>query len=205
AVEPSTTRFYLSSNVFLDGGDPVLAGSRSVPGLAAGAASSGTTAVVLPTGISPGRYYLIAKADADDAAIETNENNNHALRAITTGPDLRVSTLSVAYTLTAGSSVPVSDTVTNQGAEAAGASTTRFYLSDNVFFDAGDMLLSGERAVPAVAAASSSTGTTLVTIPAGTPPGRYYLFGQADSDGVVDESYETNNASLRFVQVEAGS
>ena len=44
-----------------------LLGSRTVPDLDAGAASSGSTTVTIPSGVAPGLYYLIARADADNA------------------------------------------------------------------------------------------------------------------------------------------
>ena len=84
----STTRFYLSSNSVLDASDVVLAGARSVPALAGGAASTGSTSVTMPPTVSAGAYYIIAKADADDAVVETQEGNNTTARSITIGGDL---------------------------------------------------------------------------------------------------------------------
>ena len=86
------------------------------------------------------------------------------------GPDLSVSAMTVPYTIVAGSTVTVTETVLNQGAGAAGASTTRFYLSTNVTLDASDVVLDGSRVVLPLAAATASGGTTQVTIPAGTAP-----------------------------------
>ena len=48
ASGPSTTRYYLSLNGTKDAGDTLLTGSRAVPGLAAGASSSGTVTVTIP-------------------------------------------------------------------------------------------------------------------------------------------------------------
>ena len=98
----------------------------------------------------------------------------------------------------------MTETVLNQGAGAAGASTTRFYLSSNITLDAADVELNGSRGVPALTAAGSSGGTTQVTIPAGTTPGTYYFFVKADGDGAVVESQEGNNANWRVIQVTAG-
>jgi subtilase family serine protease len=78
---PSTTRFYLSANATLDAGDVLLDGSRAVPSLAGGASSAGSTSVTIPWGLTPGTYYLIAKADADGSVAESAENNNAAARA----------------------------------------------------------------------------------------------------------------------------
>ncbi len=202
-VVASTTRFYLSSNSSLDTADTLLSASRTVPGLAAGASSSGSTTVTLPSPLAVGSYYVIAKADADNAIDESLETNNTLARAITIGPDLRVSSVSVTFTVPAGSTVSVTDVVQNQGGEPAVATTTRFYLSTNVSLDATDVSLDASRSVPALAAGASSTGSTPVTIPAGTSPGYYYVIAVADADGVVAESQETNNTGTRTINVTA--
>ena len=81
AVAASTTRFYLSSNTSLDTSDIVLAGARSVPALAGGGTSAGSVSLTIPSAVLAGTYYVIAKADADDAVVETQETNNTALTA----------------------------------------------------------------------------------------------------------------------------
>ena len=204
SVGATTTRFYLSANFQLDASDVLLTGARAVPALGASSGSVGTTTVAIPADVTTGSYFLIAKADADGVLVETQEGNNTTARSVAIGPDLSISMMTVPYTVTAGSAVSVTDTVLNQGAGAAGASTTRFYLSSNITLDAADVELNGSRSVPALAAAGSSAGTTQVTIPAGTTPGTYYFFVKADGDGAVVESQEGNNASWRVVQVSAG-
>ena len=203
-VAASTTRFYLSANPQLDAADLLLTGARAVPALGASAVSTGSTTVAIPPDVATGNYFVIAKADADGVVVETQEGNNVAARTVAIGPDLSVSAMTVPYTIVAGSTVTVTETVLNQGAGAAGASTTRFYLSANVSLDASDAVLNGSRGVMPLAAATSSGGTTLVTIPAGTTPGTYYFFVKADADGAVAESQEVNNVSWRVIQVTAG-
>ncbi|MBI5194448.1 MAG: DUF1566 domain-containing protein [Nitrospirae bacterium] len=78
----SATKFYLSADNILDSGDTLL-GSRSVPSLASGAASSGSTSVIIPSGTATGRYYIIAFSDADNVVAETFEGNNNKYRMIT--------------------------------------------------------------------------------------------------------------------------
>lgn len=204
-VGASTTRFFLSVNFQLDASDVVLAGARAVPALAPGAISTGTTTVTIPAGVATGAYFVIAVADADGVVAETQEANNTAARSLAIGPDLTVSAMSVPYAITAGATVLAAETVVNQGAGAAGASMTRFYLSSNISLDASDVVLAGSRAVPALAAGASSAGTTTVTIPAGTPAGTYYLFVKADGDATVVESQEGNNVNWRVVQVSGGT
>jgi subtilase family serine protease len=202
-VEASTTRFYLSANSLLDASDRLLAGGRAVPALTAGASSTGATSVAIPAEVVVGAYYLIAKADADDAAAETQENNNTLARAIAVGPDLRVSSLTVPFNVVAGATFTVNETTQNQGGGSALASTTRFYLSINCSVDASDVLLDGSRAVPALAGGASSAGSTALVVTAGTAPGTYYVIAQADGAGVVAETSEANNTSARVVKVSA--
>jgi subtilase family serine protease len=131
---------------------------------------------------------------------ETSEVNNTKARAVAIGPDLIAVVVVAPTVVPAGTTVSLTDTVSNQGSGAAGASTTGFFLSKNVVFDATDVPLAPGRAVPALAT-SASTGTTLVTIPPGTVPGIYFVLAKADVNSVVGESLETNNVGARAIQV----
>src|SRR5499427_11077606 len=169
AADPTTTRFYLSTNTLLDASDVPL-GSRAVPALAAGATNSGSTAVTIPTATASGTYYILAVADADNVVTETQENNNVYYTSVRVGPDLVISAVSAPGTGGAGMSITVTDTTKNQGGGAADPTTTRFYLSTNTVLDASDVPL-GSRAVPALAAGATSSGSTVVTIPTATASG----------------------------------
>ncbi|HJR59053.1 MAG TPA: CARDB domain-containing protein [Vicinamibacterales bacterium] len=196
-VSPSTTIFFLSGNFSLDTGDTPLGGSRAVGALAAGASSSGPTSLTIPTGTVPGTYYLIAKADGSGSVVETQEANNTRGQAVRIGPDLAVSTASLlSSTVAAGSTATVSNTAVNVGAGVAAPSTIRFYLSSNTTLDAADLLVSGSRDVPELAADATSAGSTVITIPDGTAAGTYYLLAKADADGAVAECFETNNVKV---------
>lgn len=157
--------------------------------------------MTIPAGTASGSYYLFAKADGGTAVTETQESNNTAIKLVTIGPDLIVSSVFLTSSVAAGSLTTVTDTVTNQGGGDAEPSITRFYLSANFTLDAGDVLLAESRAVPALAAGAASAGSTQVTIPPGTTPGAYYVFAKADADGSVGESSETNNAAPRGIQI----
>jgi subtilase family serine protease len=78
----STTRYYLSTDAAKSSGDRLLTGGRSVPSLAAGATSSGSATVTVPTTTPAGGYYLLACADAGAVVPETSESDN--CRASTT-------------------------------------------------------------------------------------------------------------------------
>jgi subtilase family serine protease len=61
------------------------------------------------------------------------------------------------------------------------------------------MKLDGTRAVPALVAGASHSGTTMVTMPAGLGPGGYYLFAKADGTESLPEAREQNNTLVRMV------
>jgi subtilase family serine protease len=107
------------------------------------------------------------------------------------------------YSAAAGSTITVSDTTTNAGGASAPGSTTRFYLSLNLGYDAGDVAL-GSRSIGPLAAGASSAGSTSIVIPAGTTPGAYWLIAVTDADGGVTEASETNNTKVVFVRITAG-
>jgi subtilase family serine protease len=205
AAPATTTRFYLSSDGTLDGADAPLAGSHTAPDLPAGASSAGSTSVLIPAGTQPGTAYIIASADADDEVDETTETNNTRSRSISIGADFVIASVTVSSSsVAAGAVVNITDTVTNQGAQAAPSSTTRFYLSKNTTLDATDTLLIPGRSVPDLAGGVSHVGVTPVTIPLSATPGSYYMLAKADGEGAVAESVETNNVSSRAIQVTAG-
>ena len=81
----TVTSFYLSSNFTLDGGDLLLA-TRLVPALGVGASDAGSVSLPIPVSTAPGTWYLIAKADGDDALAEAAENNNTLARGISIAP-----------------------------------------------------------------------------------------------------------------------
>jgi subtilase family serine protease len=169
-----------------------------VPALAPGGSSARTTTLTLPAA-GVGTWYLLVNADDDRTIAETQETNNTRALTLLIGPDLTVSSFSLPFTVTAGGTVAISDTVKNSGASDAGASVVRFYLSSNTVLDADDQLLGG-RGVPALAAGATNNGTTPVVIPGGLT-GLYYLFAVADATSVVVESSETNNTFVRLVQI----
>jgi len=196
----SATRYFLSTNTTLDAGDTAL-GSRAVPPLAPGATNSQTSTLTLPPGLAAGTYYIAVEADADNVVAETAETNNVSYTTVRVGPDLVVSALSVAGTPTPGNSITVTDTTKNQGLGDAPASTTSYYLSTSVTFDASDLLL-GSRGVGALAGnGGSQPGSATVTIPADTAPGSYFLLAVADGPSAVSETSETNNVLAVSVRV----
>jgi subtilisin family serine protease len=196
----SATGFYLSTNWSIGSEDAFL-GSRPMTELAAGATTTASVSLELPADTPAGSYYVIARADWNSGVPETVEtNNDRAYGTLKVGGDLIVSAVSVPSTATAGASITVSDTTRNQGAGAVPQSSTGFYLSSNLSFDSMDIFL-GSRVVGSLALSGSSSASTEVVIPAGTPSGSYYVFALADWNAAVAESNETNNTRAAAVRI----
>jgi subtilase family serine protease len=208
----STTRYYLSTDTLKSDTDVRFSATRAVPDLDAGATSTGTVTVNVPSTTPLGSYYLLACADDKGAVLERNEANNCAVSATTAttvqvaAPDLVEPTLSdPPSTMVLLGSFPVTDTVGNIGTGLSGSSTTRYYLSPDVLKSSTDVRFTATRAVPQLAASATSTGTVNVKVPSATPLGSYYLLACADDKGAVKEANEANNcaASATAVQVTA--
>jgi subtilase family serine protease len=197
-ADPSSTRFYFSLNATFDAGDTLL-GSRPVATLASGAQQSGSTSLVLPSGLTGGSYYLLAVADGDGTVAETSESNNVWPAVIKVGPDLTIASLIVPRQAASGATISVTDQTKNLGAPA-GSSTTAFYLTTDFVLDASDVLL-GTRTVGALGSNATSTGTTTVTLPGGLPAGNYYIVAVADSTAAISEAVETNNTVFSSVSI----
>src|SRR4030095_14034420 len=93
-------------------------------------------------------------------------------------------------------SFSVTDTVANTQPVSAGASTTRYYLSKDVFRGAGDLLLTGSPALLALGPPASASGSATVPVPSGTTPGVYHVLACADDLNVVKELIEQNNCNV---------
>jgi hypothetical protein len=201
----SKTRYYFSTDAVKSSGDFILKGARSVPSLAAGASSTGSKTVTVKAGTPGGTYFLLACADDTHLVVEDNEGNNckaSTTTVVVTGPDLVETALTnPPATATAGSSFSVTDTVTNQGSAAAGSTLTRYFLSLNATKGGTDILLSGSRVVPGLAAGGTSSGTVTVTIPGGTPANAYFLLACSDDSKAVTELNENNNCRASATKV----
>jgi CARDB protein/HYDIN/CFA65/VesB family protein len=201
----STTRYRLSLDASITTSDPLLTGTRPVPGLAAGIGSTGAVVVTVPATLAAGTYFLAGCADNLNAVSESIETNNCRTSATTmqvTKPDLVVSGLTnPPATAKVGSIFSVTDTTTNTGSAPAAASTTRYRLSLDTNVTSADPLLSGTRSIASLPSGASSTGTTSVIIPTTLAPGTYFLGACADNLNVVPEITETNNCRVAATPV----
>jgi trimeric autotransporter adhesin len=155
--------------------------------------NSSPVTITVPASAAGGSYYVIAQADGAGEVLETAETNNtKASAAIKVGPDLIVTAVSVPSSGTAGGTIAASDTIKNQGAGPATASSTGFYLSVNTSISPDDRFI-GSRSVGELPASGTSTGQALLEIPADALPGSYYVVARTDWNGTVAEHTETNN------------
>ena len=196
----SATGFYLSVNSSLEASD-VFLGSRPVAQLDPSATHAASTSLRIPAATVPGSYYVIAKSDWDAQVPEGMETNNiRATASIKIGADLTVSALTTPANAVAGGTFSVTDTTANQGGGGAGPTATRFYLSVNSTLDATDVLL-GSRDVPALGPAASHAGSVVLTLPAATAGGTYYVIAQADGAKTVAEMVgDQQQPGEQFVQ-----
>ena len=169
-----------------------------IASLAPGAAVACTRTVTYATA---GAFSLWAQVDTGQTIPEANEGNNvFGPRSITVAaaPPGPADLVVVAVSDPPAGALPggrfsVSDTVSNRGAVTAAPSSTRYYLSLDDTKNAGDTLLTGLRAVPALAHTAESLGSVFVTIPVAIPPAIYRLLACADDTAVVAEGNEGNN------------
>ena len=199
----STTRYYLSATGSKNGAHR-LTGTRAVPSLDVGVTSTGSANITVAAGNPGGIYFLLACADDLLTTPESNENNNciaSTSKVTVSGPDLTVTGVTdPPSTLVNGATFSVTDTVQNNGGVTGAASTTRYYFS-TIASRSGAHLLTGNRAVPSLAAGTNSSGTLNVTVPAGIGAATYFLLACADDMLVVPEINENNNCTASTNQV----
>src|SRR5207247_6827702 len=131
---------------------------------------------------------------------ESGETNNTRTTSLAVGPDLQVPALSAPLTALPGSTIAVTDTTQNFATVPAAASMTFVYFSRDSILDSGDTLI-GNRPVGVLGGGSSSAGSTVVTIPADTTPGTYYLIVLADGGQAVADSSEANSTMPSSIAV----
>ncbi len=175
--------------------------------LAAGSFDTVTVNPALPADLT-GAWWVFVLADADnhvpELIFETNNADHGAapllIHADNTGPQLRVSSLSVDPSLTPNSQVTLRWTLANLGQTDAPASYDRLWLSqDNLLGD--DLLLGRFRAKP-LAAASDVIRTVPFKVPTTLGiSGSLYLILESDSDHQITESDESDNITITAVDV----
>jgi hypothetical protein len=202
--------FYSTNNVF-DASDINL--TSGVPGfgsnLTAGTSSVGNTNCFLPSNTPLGNGFLIAKVDAGNQFVETNEGNNtivSPLNVVDTGrPNLvgAKTTYPQSAFAEVGGFVQLSYAYSNLGpAEVTTTANLKvgFYLSSDAVLGSSDTKIGvyeGEGTfIPILGSPTVGYFETFgigVNIPAGTPFGNYFIIVKMDDDNAVIETNETDN------------
>ncbi|HEY4797642.1 MAG TPA: CARDB domain-containing protein, partial [Bacteroidia bacterium] len=201
----SNVGFYLSTDAVWDAGDTYL--NYSAGGtLSANSSSYRSVTVGIPSGTTPGTYYILFYADYSNAVSESVETNNVvalAINVITPFTDLVIQNPSVSsVTIASGNSINATCYIYNQGNVTVNTSNVGYYLSTDAVWDASDVYLNFSSG-STLGAGSSSYRSVSVTIPSGTTTGSYYILFYADYSNVVAEDVETNNVSYVPITVAA--
>ncbi len=190
-----------------NGDDRTLATVPHTGAIAVGAAYSTNAIVTLPNNLS-GNLHLFVVTDSGNAVYEFGYETNNSSRALPISvirPDLLVTNASTLAAGTAGSTVPLTWTVTNAGPGIATADwSDRVYLSTDTTLDALDALLLSESAatVTPLAPGAAYTRSRNVTLPA-SYIGLNYLLVVADATLNQLESTETNNLAAVPIAINA--
>jgi subtilisin family serine protease/subtilase family serine protease len=199
-ADPSTTRFYVSTNFSADPTDTPLTDVQAVPVLAPGGTAAVSMTAVIPASVQPGRYYLVAKADAEDVLLESSETNNTLARSISIGPDLVASKPTVPAVAAPGATITAGYVVTNQGAAPANPSVLNLYWSTNITVEATDPVLA-QIDIGQLVANQAQSAQVQIVVPTDATLGTYYVLARADAGAIVAESSESNNNAYSTLRV----
>ena len=197
---------YLSTNNTWEPTDRFITTIERSGVLAAGASYSRSGySIDIPRDTATGQYYLIVRTDVYDKVFEhtTGEaNNTQATGAFQVEqapqPDLVVYDVSVPDQAEAGLSMPLTWTVTNEGAGSTGGTGWSDYVylsSDNVLNTGTDTLLNTFGRPNGLASGTSYTRSATVTLP-DQLSGTYHLFVVADGGGSLPEFDPNHNAEI---------
>ena len=189
-------KVYLSSNTT---GTDVLVGSHTVSSITANANQNINLNINIPNSATLGNQYLVFFIDATESITETDETNNKDSIAVVV-TELSLAELNIqnatlgANNVQAGNSINLTANINNDGTVSANNFTVKCYLSNNITYEANDLLLSNTTETIASLNASNTVAyNKTALIPSNTIAGNYYLLFVVDADNVVTETDETNN------------
>ena len=179
--------------------------TNSTTSLSAGSQDTNETlSFNIPAGLAPGGHAVVVQADDGNSVSESNESNNSFAFVINVAapqlPDLMIEDVIVAgqsispngavtTSFMPGETFSVTYDVRNIGTGSAGSSTAAVFMSVN-----GVLTRLDTNSTTALSAGSQDTNQTLnFTIPAGLAPGAHAMVIQADYNGLVSESNDSNN------------
>jgi len=158
--------------------------------------------VPIPTGISPGYYYLGLIADNRGSVNELDETNNivssNSRIDIEEPADLVPDNPSGPSSAQAGQQVSISWRIDNAGDDTSGWFYWEMYLSTDSTITTSDTKLGSTQQASSISGGSYRSGTYSPTLPSNLAQGTYYFGIIVDTTSRVSEGDETNN-------VEAGN
>lgn len=168
-------------------------------------------AVSIPrNAVTTGNYHIIVTTDFANTLNEGDANNNNTLVdptpllvTRTPLPDLTVESIDTPAVAFSGQTITVRWTVRNSGA----ASTDASLWNDQIFLSTGPVPDStsawGNRVqnVSYLAATDAYIGSVDLRVPI-TAFGTYYIVVRSDSDNHVLESGETNNVTIKTIEIQ---
>ncbi|HUW30400.1 MAG TPA: CARDB domain-containing protein, partial [Planctomycetota bacterium] len=209
APGPWVDRVYLSADDQF-GSDVVLGSAQYNGTLGIGSPYTRTISVTLPHGIS-GQYWLIVRADINNALLESNEDNNVKVSdpmqiEMSPYPELSVVSITAPATANPGDQVSIQWKIRNSGnGDAVGSWTDRIYLSsDQTIGD--DQEIGTFTYSAAIAAGTDYIRTGSVTIPNVNASGNLWVVVKIDTADTIFEFNEDNNAGIddQSINIPAG-
>ncbi len=201
---PSVAVYYYLSNDCTLSTDDILVSDDSISLGSDLPVNDASDAIELPNNLSPGIYYIIFQADAENVVFETDENNNTAcaqfnlLPADSNYQDVTFNSPYVAVTeATFGDQVYASihQNYTGYQADADIASIRmEYYLSTDCTLSADDYYFTTDVSSLGYDDPSQFEFATL-TIPTTISSGDYYVLFVADTENIIAENNEGNNTA----------
>jgi subtilase family serine protease len=159
--------------------------------------------ITLPDSLTPGKYYIIAKIDAENIVFENNELNNISILPIQVAPpfyDLQAISVICKEIIVAGNTYSVLTDVKNNSPIKLEGINIGYYLSEDQNYDSSDLFLDDYN-INSIKARSSGSYSKDVRLPADINYGMYYLFANIDYNDNTGEVNETNNLCITPVGI----
>ena len=160
-----------------------------------------TVTATIPASTVPGNYILISQANSNNAAVESNTNNNlgFSLLSVFTPPvsDLTVTNIIKPDTVYLGYTIDTAKwVITNaSGEEARGYTSDGIYLSAGNLFDSTATLIGIKNKNINMAPLQSDT-VRMAPLVTGVTEGNYNVFVKTDLLNQIVETDKTNNTGI---------
>ena len=195
----SSLKFYLSDDGNLGGTDLELSPALAVVALGPGGAAAAVTTLVIPSTVTTGSRFLIARADALDQIAEGNESNNTRAVPIEINDfaDLQISAVTGPVAAGTGRPMTVSFTTRNAGLAPVGPFRVSLFLAaPNPAPTPGQGIGVGFKDLPGLGAGAGLASTLVVNLPANFAAGSYFLSAVADAGNAVPETGGNDSFAL---------